>query len=128
MPVSGPMIVTTSYEPQEEIIHRSKGIAKQLQCPWVQRNKLSLSKLKEKYKVQQVWIVTRMDMIYYHEQQPPLFFHPSTALLRIKRLLKGEKDTLIECSGASRGDCILDCTAGMGSDAIVFSYWTGKEG
>ncbi len=58
----------------------------------------------------------------------PMFFHPSLSFVRVKRLMRGEGDALIECSGAEPGDIVLDCTAGLASDSIVFSHVVGPEG
>lgn len=124
------MIITTSYEPSQMAVDFSKQLSVELQSKWVPRNNNSIRKLKEKHNMNGLWIVSNdMDIKYYHEvDQPALFFHPSTALIRIKRLLRGEKDTLMECSGVSKGDSILDCTAGMASDSIVYSLVSGPSG
>lgn len=119
------MLVTTSYQPSEKAVERAKGLANELQCRWVMRKKDSLSVLKSKYNVSALLIVTNEEIKYIHHDHPPLFFHPSTALIRIKRLIQGERDTLMECSSMSEGDAVLDCTAGMASDSIVFSYTGG---
>lgn len=50
------------------------------------------------------------------------------ALVRVKRMLRGESDLLIEASGAAPGDVIVDCTAGLASDSIVFSFAVGAQG
>lgn len=65
---------------------------------------------------------------YHHDRRESLFFHPGTAAVRIKRLLKGESDPLVEIAGIRAGDRIVDCTAGLGSDALVFSFGAGVNG
>lgn len=55
-------------------------------------------------------------------------FHPNMSALRVKHLQNGEKDIMVECSGMTAGDDVLDCTLGMGADAIVSSYVVGKRG
>ncbi|UJF36021.1 class I SAM-dependent methyltransferase [Paenibacillus hexagrammi] len=73
-------------------------------------------------------LVTREEIRYYEEEQPALFFHPSMAQVRIKRLLRGEPDLLLEAAGVTAGDSVVDCTAGLASDSIVFSYAAGHTG
>lgn len=46
----------------------------------------------------------------------------------MKRLRNGEPDTLLALAGVRPGDRIVDCTAGLGSDAIVFAFAVGDEG
>ncbi|UUZ97194.1 class I SAM-dependent methyltransferase [Paenibacillus sp. P25] len=46
----------------------------------------------------------------------------------MKRSLSGESDPLLKLAGVKPGDRIVDCTAGLGSDAIVFSFGAGPEG
>ena len=63
----------------------------------------------------------------YVSRRETFFFHPSTASIRVKRLIQGEKDALMECSQMKPGDSVLDCTAGMASDSIVFSHTGGSD-
>lgn len=64
----------------------------------------------------------------YDGAEPPFFFHPSMALIRVKRLRKGEPDALVTLTGCAPGDTVIDCTAGMASDSIVLAYAAGEAG
>lgn len=55
-------------------------------------------------------------------------FHPNMSALRIKQLQNGQKDLMVECSNMMEGDSVLDCTLGMGADAIVSSFVVGRKG
>ena len=57
-----------------------------------------------------------------------LFFHPNLAHLRIKNLRENQDDRLIDALNISAGAKILDCTLGLGSDAIVASFVAGNSG
>jgi 16S rRNA G966 N2-methylase RsmD len=46
----------------------------------------------------------------------------------VKRLLHGERDNLLAACAVQAGDSILDCTAGMGADALVFALAVGVTG
>lgn len=119
------MIVTTTYEPSDRVVERSKRLSEELKCKWVPRQKNSMHKLNSLYQDSCIFVVSNQEIKYFHRQQPPLFFHPSTALVRVKRLIQGEQDTLIKYSDFAVGESLLDCTAGMASDSIVFSYFGG---
>jgi 16S rRNA (guanine1516-N2)-methyltransferase len=119
------MIVTTTYEPSESTTKQSKKLSEELNCKWVPRKKNSLVKLNSLHHESCIFVVSDKEIKYYHGDQPPLFFHPSTAMVRVKRLIQGEQDTLVKYSNFVAGDSLLDCTAGMASDSIVFSFHGG---
>ncbi len=122
------MIVTTAYDPTAGDEARSKQAAAALNGLWVPRKRRSLAKLRMIFRDPHILIVTEREMKYYPGTESPLFFHPSTALLRIKRLLGGETDVLLDAAGVLPGDAVLDCTAGLASDSIVLSYAVGPDG
>lgn len=122
------MLVTTSYEPKEAQLLEAGRLAKELGGRVVLRRQMTLDKLRQRYGDEDILLVSKERIEYHHEQRQPLFFHPSTAAVRVKRLRKGEPDPLLELAGIRPGDRIIDCTAGLGSDAIVFSYASGEEG
>ncbi|WP_166241611.1 class I SAM-dependent methyltransferase [Paenibacillus turpanensis] len=123
------MLVTTSLDPSQAAVARGREAALRTGGRYVPRKGLSLQKLRQAYGDPILLLVKEQGMELHREDgREPLFFHPSTALLRIKRLLRGEADTLIDASGTAAGDRILDCTAGLASDAIVFAYAAGEQG
>lgn len=95
---------------------------------FVPRHNQTLRAMRSKYSADGVLVVGPKELRYVSEDHPPLFFHPSMALIRLKRLRDGGKDALVTVSGAMPGDSVLDCTAGLCSDALVFSYAVGAEG
>jgi 16S rRNA G966 N2-methylase RsmD len=122
------MLVTTSYSPSREAEEKAKRFAEELNVRYVSRGSASVRRLGERYRDKRFLLVTERELHYYGGGETPLFFHPSLSLVRVKRLLNGEPDGLIEISGAVPGDVVLDCTAGLGSDSIVFSYAVGETG
>jgi 16S rRNA G966 N2-methylase RsmD len=56
------------------------------------------------------------------------FFHPGLAGLRIDRLSQGGVDRMVEAMSLEPGDRVLDCTLGLGTDAIVAAYSAGGTG
>jgi 16S rRNA (guanine1516-N2)-methyltransferase len=96
---------------------------------WVPRRQFSLSKLRRRYTEDEIMLLTEQEIRYFSaDHHLPLFFHPSTAAIRIKRMLKGEADSLISIAGLTEGDTVLDCTAGLASDSILFYYAVGVSG
>ncbi|MEW6447253.1 MAG: class I SAM-dependent methyltransferase [Bacillota bacterium] len=67
----------------------------------------------------------RVTLFFGKEQ---FFFHPGTAALRIKSLLAGKPDQMIRAMDLHPGDEVLDCTLGLGADAVVASFVAGPRG
>jgi hypothetical protein len=57
-----------------------------------------------------------------------VFFHPGMAHVRIKQMAAGETDRMVEAMGLRPGMTVLDCTLGLGSDAVVAAHAVGPEG
>lgn len=122
------MIVTTAEKPAPELVGKAKHLAGELNASYVPRRRDTLRGLDRKHGNDGVLVVSEGGLRYVSEDGPPLFFHPSMGLIRVKRLIRGENDAMIAVSGAGPGDSVLDCTAGLASDAIVFSYAVGPGG
>jgi hypothetical protein len=123
------VIVTTSYHPSAEQIAKAHGFAEELGCRYVDRQGNSLRKLRDKHAAESILLVTgeALQCISDPDKQP-IFFHPSMAHVRVQRLVRGEPDTLVTAADAEPGDIVVDCTAGLASDSIVFAHAVGDEG
>ena len=121
------MIVTTAGRTNQEYINLAKKVAAELGIPYVKRNKQSIAKM---YSLSSNIVVIGKQGIELHNQDSnePYFFHPNVAMIRAKRILKGEHDPLIEVSGLKEGERFLDCTLGYGSDSIIASLVVGESG
>jgi len=123
------MIVTTSYDPSEELVRQARELAAELQVRAVPRRHMTIRRMQERYRVSDVLVVTETGLTSYRDRHPPLFFHPGSSYLRIKRMLAtGESEPLISIPDVRPGDTIIDCTAGLCSDAIALSYAAGDRG
>lgn len=122
------MIVTTGDSPAEAELQRARNIAEQAGIRIVPRNRTSIPNLFTKYGVEAVLIVTQGKIRLFRQDQPVLEYHPSMGYVRAKRLLRGESDPMIDASLAEAGDSVLDCTAGLGTDSLVFAVQVGPEG
>jgi 16S rRNA (guanine1516-N2)-methyltransferase len=122
------VIVTTSYEATQDNLLKAEELARELGGKFVPRQRYSLQQLRSRYKVNHVLLVTKEEIRYYGEEQSPIFFHPSMGAVRVKRLLRGEADLLLVASNVREGDTVIDCTAGLASDSIIFAYAVGDKG
>lgn len=122
------MFVTTSYDPNGEQLAEARRLAETLGGRCLQRRRMTLAQLRARFGDEDILVITKERLEYHHKGRQPLFFHPSTASIRIKRLQNGEQDTLLELAGVRPGDRIVDCTAGLGADAIVFAFAAGESG
>ncbi|WP_342666474.1 class I SAM-dependent methyltransferase [Saccharibacillus sacchari] len=122
------MIVTTGIQPAEAELQRATGIANQQGIPLVPRGRTSIPNLFSKYNADAVLIVTQGKVRLFREDQPVLEYHPSMGYVRAKRLLRGEPDPMIDAARVETGDTVLDCTAGLGTDSLVFAVQVGPTG
>lgn len=122
------MIVTTSGRPNDQLIHLSLEIASELKCAFIDRSKKSVEELKIKYADSVLVVGKNRIELHFLNQSNPLFFHPNSAMFRIKRLIKGETDPFCEACNLKQGDFFLDCTLGLASDSIIASYVVGNTG
>lgn len=122
------MLISTAQKPSESLVRRSQLLAENLSCKWAPRHHLSIARMQQEFGEDDLLILTEEQLVYYHQDAKPLFFHPSTSMIRIKRMLRGESEPLIRAAQAEAGDVVLDCTAGLASDSIVLSHAVGESG
>lgn len=120
-------IVTTTrnFDAATELF--AEEISWKLGGKFVRRENFSFGKLKELHEVENILLVKK-DSLGIITSDGEFFFHPNTAHLRIKNLRGGEGDRLIDALKISEGAKVLDCTLGLGSDAIVESFVAGNSG
>lgn len=119
--------VTTSLRPDEQLAKRAQSIAQSLGVSYINRGNYSIESITAGAGVKGLIIVSKGRLSYISDCGE-LFFHPGISIMRINNLKNGKTDPMIEAMGLKRGDTVLDCTLGLGSDAVVASYVTGSEG
>ena len=120
-------IVTTIRKPNSSSETLAKEISLKLGAKFVNREDFSFDMLKKAHDVENILLVKKNSLSVI-TSAGELFFHPNTAHLRIKNLRGGDGDRLIDALNISEGSKILDCTLGLGSDAIVESFIVGNSG
>ncbi len=123
------MIITTAVKPSPAVMATASKLASELGGAVINRQKRSVEELINASPTKQVIVVTEKEVRLYDDTgTPPFFYHPSMALIRVKRLLQGEPDVMLDVSKCEPGDKIIDCTAGLCGDSLVFSVAAGKSG
>lgn len=119
--------VTTSHRPSPEQFSQAVKLAAELCVPFVPRNDLSIEALLSDIGVVGMMVVSSQRISYFTNGSE-FFFHPGLAGLRINELKNGKTDQMIQAMSLQAGDTLLDCTLGLGTDAIVASYVSGPLG
>ena len=128
------MLVTTVYRPSPEAVAKAKALAEEVGGRWAERGDASLPRLARRHGDAEFLVVSESELRYIRDAtvkdgaSPALRFHPGMAMLRVRRLMDGGRDPLVDASGAAPGDAVIDCTAGLASDAIVLSFAVGAAG
>ena len=120
-------IVTTIRKPDSMTENFAKEISLKLGGQFVKRADSSFEGLRKIYGAENILLVKKNSLSVI-TAEGELFFHPNTAHLRIKNLRGGEGDRLIDALKISQGSKVLDCTLGLGSDAVVESFIVGDKG
>jgi len=121
------LAVTTSLRPTREQVITATELARKFNVPFKDRDGLSLKTLASNLNIPGLLVVSSLKISYVSGQQE-FFFHPGLARLRIKGLKYGKTDQMIRAMSLKEGETLLDCTMGLGSDAVVASYVSGGTG
>ncbi|UQZ37184.1 SAM-dependent methyltransferase [Paenibacillus sp. PK3_47] len=121
------MIITTGFDPNPEIILRARRLAEHTGTAFAPRGRLSIPKMAERYGDAEILVILQEAVRLITPDMPAMEFHPSMGFVRAKRILKGEPDPIIEAAAMEPGDSVLDCTAGLGSDSLLFSVYGGES-
>lgn len=108
------VIITTSLRMDDNLVAKAKQLAEELGIEYLKRNKQSVSSLLKE--AEKVLVLYQNKIVLEQRNGQIFFFHPDTAMLRIK----AGHDPLLDLIGASK-KTILDCTMGLASDSIVLA-------
>ncbi|MDD4766695.1 MAG: class I SAM-dependent methyltransferase [Desulfotomaculaceae bacterium] len=120
-------VVTTSLRPTHELVENSKQLAAHFNMNYAARRNLSIKDLSSLFSADGLLIVSFQKILFVMGDNK-FFFHPGLAGLRIKEINNGKTDQMISAMSLKKGYSVLDCTMGLGTDAIVASYITGATG
>lgn len=114
------MIVTTSYRPTTKQLNFANHMAKQSNLTFIPRNKQTLAHMHNHYQCD-IMVVDENRVQLHSHNKAPIYYHPNSAMFRIKRLRYGQIDPLIEVCQLQPDDNVLDATFGLGADSLVFA-------
>lgn len=122
------MIITTGEQEPAKSVQRALALAEESGAVYVRRANQSLDELRRRYGDKDILVILENAVRLSGSSENPMVFHPSMSYVRAKRVLKGEPDLLLEAAGVMPGDHVVDCTAGLGADSIMFAVGTGESG
>jgi Putative SAM-dependent methyltransferase len=122
------MFITTAGRTTHGMMKHAQEIAEYLQVPYLPRNKKSINHIQQQADSGCIVVGKERLELFEKNSVQPFFFHPNSAMFRIKRLIRGEVDPFAHAAKLAIGMTVLDCTLGLASDAIVASFLVGREG
>lgn len=132
-----PFAITTVRNPTDEEEARARRLSAVTGQAFYERAGFGLPKLFEVVKRDRdpeapeptgIYVVGRREDAFWHPSGDSLVYHPGMAVHRIRAIDDGRGDPMITAMGLQPGDTVLDCTAGLCSDALVASYVVGETG
>ena len=120
--------MTTSIDGTEALVKEAKILASALEIDYVPRDKKSIGYILQHCSPQVFVVNAHRGLSFYDQGEQEIFFHPNMALLRIKQLEQGFKDSLVTVCGLKPGMRFFDGTLGLASDALVAAYAVGPTG
>jgi len=119
-------IVATTTQAGKEIDSTYADFLEDSGITFVPRQRRSLDRIREQEQARGVIVWEPSGPVLYLEGNK-FFFHPSMAKVRITAYRKkGQPDPLIEACQMQEDDYFLDCTLGLGADAIVASFFATR--
>ncbi len=95
------MLITTSFRANEQTIETAKALAKDLHGEYIERRKQSVKQLA--IKRGDVLVVGKERFEWYQPNGEKFFFHPSSAMFRVKRVLARGKRSINRSSTIKAG-------------------------
>lgn len=108
------VIVTTSLGMDEHLVQKAKNLAEELGLAYCDRRKQAVKVFLKQ--ADAVLVVYQGQLVLEEKNGQRFFFHPDTAILRVK----SGRDPLLELLGPDK-QTVLDCTMGLASDSIVLA-------
>lgn len=120
-------IVTTAGRPDELSLQLAQFACDQLNADFCERKKRSVQKMADIYDANVIVAGKNRYEYYPKGAKAPFFFHPNSAAFRLKRVARGEQDPFLQATQLQEGDSFLDCTLGMGADAMLAAFQVGTN-
>ncbi|WP_075982031.1 class I SAM-dependent methyltransferase [Bacillus massilinigeriensis] len=122
------MFITTAGRTNNRLVEKAKSMANELKIEYVSRRKNSIQAVQQLLNDDCIVVGKDRLEMYPIGGSKPFFFHPNSAMFRVKRIMRGEPDPFLQACNLKSGERFLDCTLGLASDSIVAAYKVGNEG
>ncbi len=116
--------ITTAKRATDSQLITVKRLMDHFHLPFLARQKSSVKSLMQRYQLTLLFVV-ESERVYLTDGEAKLFWHPNTALLKLKEGLGGP---LLKALALVGGDGVLDCTLGLGGDALLIANAVGQCG
>lgn len=113
--------ITTGRKTNNDCVARAMQLANTHNMTFIHRCGKSLELLQKENNCSALAVV-RKNSVNIADETGEVFFHPSMAQVRIKRLRKKGHDNMLEAMDLQEGMTVLDCTLGLASDALVSAF------
>lgn len=121
-------LVTTAGRPDDLSMALAQKACDELNIRFEPRNKRSIAKISQYYNAHVIVAGKNRYEYYPKGANAPFFFHPNSAAFRLKRVARGEHDPFLGACKVEKGNSFLDCTLGMGADAMLAAFAVGDTG
>jgi 16S rRNA (guanine1516-N2)-methyltransferase len=119
-------VITTSNRADADIIAKAASFSSKESIPFLEREG-AIHRMQKEHGFVGAFIFAESEMVLWYQGEI-LRFHPNMAKHRILNLRRGGFDKMQQSMSLSAGDSILDCTLGLGTDAVVASFVVGQKG
>ena len=119
--------VTCSARADSTLCRRAVAIAQELESPYWDRPDGPLDDFIDTQQLDALIVVGQRDIVV-HTPHARLRHHPNAAVLRVVNMLRDRRDAFVNLAQLMPGDHVLDCTCGMGADAIAAAHAVGESG
>ncbi len=123
------LAVTTPFRPTPAALSAARDAALRRSLPFQPRATRSLAEVAAAAEADALLVLGGFASLWVAGAEQR--WHPGMGGLRAKRLLKGERitgDSFLEAARLRPGDAVLDCTLGLGADALVAAAAVGPGG
>ena len=117
--------MTTSLKASPELRRHAQARATQWDLPFYDRRKDPMERI---YAQAEVVLLFAAKGIYISTAHGQLRPNLSTAAVRLRHIAAGQSDPLIRAGDLRTGDTVIDCTYGLGRDAVVAAHIVGATG
>ncbi|MBE3596163.1 MAG: class I SAM-dependent methyltransferase [Hydrogenibacillus sp.] len=122
------LFMTAALDADRERLRDARAIAARYGLTWLPRRRMSIRALMREAGAGLLFVYGQNGLALYDSGGTVYRYHPGTAVVRIKRLMNGNTDLMVEFARLRPGDRVFDATAGMAHDALVAAFVVGPEG